>query len=231
MQTTVKAVLFDIGSTLIEGPAISPSKKISALLVGDYSLKKEIAATIMTTNIKTVEELEVILNKKHGNSRDISSELKTIWKEQENSSEVKDGTMELWKKCRKLGLKTGLISNIWFPYYSSFVKVCPEIDQGVDVKLLSFERGFQKPDVRMFTQAVEELKLKPEEIVIVGDTYDCDIAPAIEAGIKTIWFLHRHENEKEALLSLEKGTAKKPDFTQETLRDITSLFENSFSTI
>lgn len=48
--------------------------------------------------------------------------------------------------------------------------------------------GVRKPDPRIFTLGVEALGLKPEEVVVVGDSMDKDIIPAKKAGCHTVWF-------------------------------------------
>ena len=48
--------------------------------------------------------------------------------------------------------------------------------------------GVRKPDPQIFTLGVEALGLKPEEVVVVGDSIDKDIIPAQKAGCQTIWF-------------------------------------------
>lgn len=47
--------------------------------------------------------------------------------------------------------------------------------------------GVRKPDPRIFTLGVEALGLRPEEVVVVGDSYDKDIVPARRAGCRTVW--------------------------------------------
>ena len=48
--------------------------------------------------------------------------------------------------------------------------------------------GVRKPDPRIFSLGVEALGLKPEEVVVVGDSIDKDIIPARQAGCQTVWF-------------------------------------------
>jgi HAD superfamily hydrolase (TIGR01509 family) len=47
--------------------------------------------------------------------------------------------------------------------------------------------GVRKPDPRIFTLGVEALGMKPEEVTVVGDSYDKDIVPARKAGCRTVW--------------------------------------------
>ena len=49
--------------------------------------------------------------------------------------------------------------------------------------------GVRKPDPRIFTLGVEALGVDPSEVVVVGDSYDKDIAPAKAAGCRTAWFV------------------------------------------
>ena len=48
--------------------------------------------------------------------------------------------------------------------------------------------GIRKPNPKIFTLGVEALGLKPDECVVVGDSFFKDIEPARQAGCKTVWF-------------------------------------------
>ena len=47
--------------------------------------------------------------------------------------------------------------------------------------------GIRKPDPRIFLLGVEALGLEPEQVTVVGDSLDKDIAPALEAGCQAVW--------------------------------------------
>jgi len=51
----------------------------------------------------------------------------------------------------------------------------------------SAEVGFRKPDPEIFRLAIEKTGCKPEEIVIIGDSYKNDIQPANQLGCRSIW--------------------------------------------
>jgi HAD superfamily hydrolase (TIGR01549 family) len=53
--------------------------------------------------------------------------------------------------------------------------------------LISEELGLSKPDPRFFQRMIAETSTSPEEIVMVGDRIDNDIAPARGAGMHTLW--------------------------------------------
>ncbi len=47
--------------------------------------------------------------------------------------------------------------------------------------------GIRKPDPRLFNLGVEAIGLPAEDIIVIGDSYRKDIAPARSLGCKAIW--------------------------------------------
>lgn len=47
--------------------------------------------------------------------------------------------------------------------------------------------GIRKPDPAIFQLAIDRLKLKPEDITVIGDSYKKDIEPARALGCNAIW--------------------------------------------
>lgn len=47
--------------------------------------------------------------------------------------------------------------------------------------------GVRKPDPKIFELGVEALGVKPEETLVVGDSYSKDIVPAEKIGCQTLW--------------------------------------------
>jgi putative hydrolase of the HAD superfamily len=47
--------------------------------------------------------------------------------------------------------------------------------------------GIRKPDPAIFALGAKALRLKPEEVVVIGDSYKKDILPATNIGCQTIW--------------------------------------------
>ncbi|WP_110933237.1 HAD family hydrolase [Paenibacillus bouchesdurhonensis] len=56
-----------------------------------------------------------------------------------------------------------------------------------DLIIVSEEAGVKKPNPRIFEMAIEELQLKPEECVYIGDHPINDIEGAARIGMETIW--------------------------------------------
>ena len=62
------------------------------------------------------------------------------------------------------------------------------LDRYVDVLVVSEEAGTSKPDPEIFHLALRRLDCRPEEAVMIGDSWAADVVGAIEAGIRPIWF-------------------------------------------
>lgn len=62
------------------------------------------------------------------------------------------------------------------------------IDRHVDALVISEEVGVMKPDPEIFRIALDRIGARPEEAIMVGDSWDADIAGARAAGIRAIWY-------------------------------------------
>jgi putative hydrolase of the HAD superfamily len=58
----------------------------------------------------------------------------------------------------------------------------------LDAVVISEEARVTKPDPRIFQLALDELGCPASEAVMIGDAWDTDIAGALAAGIRPIWF-------------------------------------------
>ena len=107
-----------------------------------------------------------------------------------------------------------------------------------DVMFFSDEVGIRKPDPQIFQMAATKLKVKPYEIIHVGDNLKSDIWGAKNAGLKTIYFSTETgrdmtaETDPNSLVSISRklGTLKEkeivPDKTITSLSMIINSIEN-----
>ena len=88
--------------------------------------------------------------------------------------------------------------------------------------VISAEVGIKKPDPRIFDSALEQTRMKPEEVIYVGDTED-DIIAAHAAGLVPI--LIQRDNEGNAFdFSVNTHNLEQEEFTPD-VRTITKLSE------
>ena len=208
----IKGVVFDIGATLVTGPPIAPNKVISQAL-GSIT-HEQVSGLIMTRPTTTADDAVAVIESLAGS---ISEEAKTaiirLWTDQHSAPTALPGAVEAVNKIKAMGLKIGLLSDIWTPYYKGVENAIPDVVSAADAVILSCESGKRKPDLHNFNLVCSELNLAPEELVMVGDTYTHDIAPAIQSNMKTIWVLARPDREKQALLDILNGISPAPSIT------------------
>ena len=61
------------------------------------------------------------------------------------------------------------------------------LDARFDVVIVSGELGIGKPDPRIYAEALRQLGARPEEALLVGDSFARDVAGAQAAGIRAVW--------------------------------------------
>ena len=78
-----------------------------------------------------------------------------------------------------------LVSN----FYGNIRTVLKEFGLDVFFKDIveSAEVGIRKPDRRIFEMGVQRLGLRPDEVVVVGDSFRKDVVPAKEAVCHAVW--------------------------------------------
>lgn len=212
----IKSVVFDIGATLVTGPPVAPNKVISEAL-GSVT-HAEVSSVIMTQPTKTAQDAVRIVESLAGRiSEEAKSAIAQLWTDQCSAPKALPGAVEAVCKIRELGMKIGLLSDIWTPYYKGVEQAIPEVVGAAEAVVLSCLSGKRKPDIHNFDLISDELHLNQEDIVMVGDTYTHDIAPAIQCGMHTVWVLARPDREKQAIMDILNGHATPPSITVEDI--------------
>jgi len=219
---SAKAAIFDIGATLVEGPPIAPNKVIASLVDGTSA--DEVAGIIMTRALACADEVCKALEEKVGKlSEGARLSIKRLWESQSYAAKEIAGATETVLAVKRRGVRIGLLSDIWKPYYLSVERALPRVIQAVDAEVLSFKSGTRKPCYDNFLQIIAKLGIKPEEAVMIGDTYTHDILPAIEIGMRTVWVLTRPEREAESIISVLNNSSLAPTFTVSNITEVAEL--------
>jgi len=96
------------------------------------------------------------------------------------------------KKIEKLGIRK----------YFSYVFISEDI-------------GFRKPDVLAFKFAISRMRLRPDNVLFIGDSPVYDITGAKKAKLKVVWI-----NRSERTLN---GVSFKPDYEIRNLKELLSI--------
>jgi len=203
MNKKTKAIIFDYGGTLdtdgihwsekfweaytyfklniskeeFRNAFIYSERKIPGIIKEDFSLLK-------TYQTQIAYQFEYLIHNKIKNEEE-----KKITKQLSNYcyNEVLKNIPKTKELLNKLKSKyiLGLVSN----YYGNVKTVLAELglancfEEIVDSTVI----GIRKPDEKIFEYIIKKIELKPDETVVVGDSYKNDIAPAKRLGCKTIW--------------------------------------------
>ena len=211
--------LFDIGSTLIDGPPYGPARRLAELLCLDKPAVATLEQLLFRTPSESAEHLALHIAESTGIDRDRAIEAcTTLWNAQLTEAYVLPGALEAVARLREASIARAYLSNIWPPFYEHFYRSFQT--EAEAPQFLSFQVGLSKPDKAFFHAALSKLNVPASEVVMIGDTYKNDILPAIELGMKTIWVLHRPEKEAADLVNVLNGRTPRPDLTLRSIRDL-----------
>lgn len=217
-----KAAIFDVGATLVTGPPVAPNKVIAGLMEG--ATAGEVASVIMTTELICADGVCEAIESRFGAIGDRArTEIAELWDSQASAAMEIEGATEAVLALKRLGLRIGLLSDIWNPYYESVEKALPDVIRAADAIVLSCRTGARKPSPDNFLRALDELDVEPEEAVMIGDTYSHDILPALELGMRAVWVLARPEREAESIIKVLNGECPAPTATVSSITEVPAL--------
>jgi putative hydrolase of the HAD superfamily len=81
----------------------------------------------------------------------------------------------------------GIVSNNMLQEQKEKLQHC-QLAAHVDVLIVSEEAGVSKPDPAIFRVALDALGVRPDEAVMLGDSWSADIVGARAAGVRAVWF-------------------------------------------
>ena len=105
-----------------------------------------------------------------------------------------DDSVKALQFVKEKKLKTGLISNVG----QEIDSYCNELgfEPYLDLKVTSFEVGYDKPRPEIFQLALEKAGVKAAESLFIGDVYEQDIVGARGVGMQAILIDRNHSAKK-----------------------------------
>lgn len=208
----IKAVLFDLGETLLDFGKVKANRlfrqgarlsydylKSSGQPVGNFEyycwsnlIALRVRHFISNITKKDIDSSELLrrIGTKKGIKFDAEQWQHFAWLWYEPLSKlatiepkIKDTLISL----KGLGLKLGILSNT-FVNAHSLEKHLNQLGllDFFSVRLYSYQFDFRKPDLRIFKIAAERISEPAENILYVGDRIDMDIEPALKIGMKPV---------------------------------------------
>lgn len=216
MERELKAILFDMGSTLLEfenstwdvlgkvcaersyeflkqtNSNLPNLKEFSGLLRNEFmKARAEVEENLKEFKFEKVTwDFFHILNLSTSDGL-YNTFLEVYYQPVTDQVTLIDGAVDVLRYFKEKNLKIGLISNTIFPerFHLRELKrfgLYPYLD----VHLFSSEIGVRKPHPQIFQRALNELKVAPSQAVFVGDRLVEDVGGALKVGMKGVLRLH-----------------------------------------
>lgn len=214
-------VLFDIGSTLLEGPPKGPGSRLAAVFGLPLDAQSRVSDLLFRNAYAGPDELAETL------AREFSlplakalAEVRSLWSAQIEEAYPLPGAQEALDNVAAGGHTIAFVSNIWQPFLEAFCKHFP-LAHADYCGYYSFRMGTSKPNTSIFKSALADFAAAPAQTVVIGDTYQNDILPALSLGMKAIWVLHRPEKEKTSITRVLNGVDPMPTLTLDNITELT----------
>ncbi len=215
-------VFFDLGATLITGPDRGPAGRLAERLSLSAEQKKVLSGEMMTANWQASDGLAGFLTQSFNVAESDAREAAAwIWDTQFGEVEAIDGAYDAVARMLDAEFQVGMVSNIWHPYLEGAKAALGDAFEKIGgPKFFSYAEGSAKPDVDVFQSVVAQAGVPADKCVMIGDTYEMDILPALEHGLGAIWVLHRPEKEQDDLVRVLNGDAPCPNVTLRHIQDL-----------
>lgn len=198
----VKAVLIDLDNTLcntedyydyaLECCYLKFKKEIKNISFVQFKMQYKEAQEMLKKNTKgqaashsRLIYFQILFENYFGKTRiDLALEFEklyyqSVFAKTKLYKETKEFLSEIKKRKIKICIITDQVASLQFKKIKFF-----KLDKYIDFVVTSEEAGVEKPNPTIFHIALAKLKLKPKEVVVIGDSYDRDIQGATNAGIK-----------------------------------------------
>ena len=241
-------VLLDIGSTLVDCDLPSPARRLlaesnfsEAIRMCDCALKL-MSHCVYTKNRQEPSALaDVILSRfalrfpdqnilQH--RRSFTDLLVHVWNEQKECAVEVPGARKFLDTLSKRKITVCLVSNLWYPFWVAYCELYPQY-QNLP-RALSYEIGEYKPSKLLYERAFHIAndervacfpslsKFKCPTTYMIGDKYSKDIAPAMELGYDTLWFVR---NKNETFTQVCENVLPRPTHVFFGMDEICSFFD------
>ncbi|MEO5329387.1 MAG: HAD hydrolase-like protein [Magnetococcus sp. THC-1_WYH] len=206
-------VFLDIGFTLLGGPSQGPAGRLMKHLGLPLDAKDPLNHLLFDTPLEKPEALADHIARDYGLKKEnILPFIAELWDKQVHEAYPLPGAVAGLQRLREGGIPFGFISNIWAPFLAGFARCFPREFKECPL-FASYQQGVAKPNLELFLIALRHMGLKPQETVMIGDTYAADMAPALELGMKTIWILTRPDKERFDLVDVLNHQKTRPHQT------------------
>ena len=123
-------------------------------------------------------------------AEDIAREILSKMQQAKYEFKAFPDVIDTLKMLKEHKLILGLISNVGKDLQKTFNDL--GLQPYLDYYITSHEVGCDKPQPGIFQAALQKAKVKPDEVIYIGDQYELDIVGARGVGMKAILIDRKH---------------------------------------
>jgi putative hydrolase of the HAD superfamily len=124
----------------------------------------------------------------------------------------KNGAVDILKSLKGLGYKIGLITNCSAEVPNFWKNT--EISHFFDVTIFSASVGMKKPEAQIYHLACEQLGVKPNECLYIGDGDSNELSGASQLGMDAVMIRDPNEIDPYRLIEVDWDGQKIENFTE-----------------
>ena len=175
----IKAVAFDVYGTLVQikDPRRPYRRLLSTLSDMGRPPRVDDGARVMSADVGLAEAAELLGMVLPS---DVLGELQADLDAELASVSLFEDVLPAIRSLKARGIRVGLCSNLAGPYAAPVEALLPKLDAYV----WSFVVGAVKPEPRMYAHLCDALELRPEQVVMIGDTLSADYEGPIAHGMQ-----------------------------------------------
>ncbi|MBD3310335.1 TIGR02253 family HAD-type hydrolase [Candidatus Woesearchaeota archaeon] len=219
----LRAIIFDLDNTLIDFlkyKRLCSEAAIDAMIDAGLKIPKEKAVKELYRLMKThgMEDntiFQKLLKKLTGDIdyRKLASAINAYRKTRIGLLTPYPGTKSTLIRLKEKGLKLAIVTDA--PKLKAYLRLTAmKLDDFFDVVIAKEDTGKLKPDNLPFKAAIKELKLPPQECLMVGDMPERDIKGAKALNLKTCFAKYGYEGKAEP----------KADYTIDSIEELADIF-------
>ncbi len=159
----------------------------------------------------------------------ISAAVMAYHKEKIDSIKLYDDVKPCLIKLRERGLKSAIISDgLPIKQYEKILRL--EIDDLIDLTIISDEIGIRKPNPKLFEFCLKKFNIEGPETIYIGDRLDKDIIPALLNNIHSV-YIHRGGKYDTYKTGDKFPVGIKPDYEISNLNEILDIIDEINSSL
>jgi putative hydrolase of the HAD superfamily len=223
----IKAVIFDVDNTLIDFlrmKRISCEEAVNAMIDAGLEIDKEKAMEIIYEIYKKegMEDKHIFqkfLRRTVGkvDYRMLSYAIIAYRQVRGGFLKPYPGTKRTLIRLKEMGMKLAVVTDA--PKLKAWIRLASmKLDDFFDVIIALEDTGRLKPSKMPFRAALQKLRLKPAECIMVGDFPERDIRGAKKMGMKTALAKYGY--------SLDKPSRIMPDHEIEDITELADIVKN-----